>query len=103
VPEEDGFRVAHDASRSRYELRLGDELVGFITYEPQTDAVALIHTEVDPSVQGRGLGTRLVSGALDDIRARGLSVVPICPFVVSYLRRHPEYADLAAREPARGS
>lgn len=103
MSEEDGIRLLHDPSRSRYELRLGDSLVGFLDYQAQRDAVALIHTEVDRAFQGRGLGSRLVGGVLDDMRARGLSVVPVCPFVGSYLRRHPEDADLVAREPARGA
>ena len=61
-----------------------------------------MHTEVSPSLEGQGLGARLVAGALDDIRARGLRVVPICPFVRTYIRRHPDYADLVvehAKEP----
>jgi len=49
-------------------------------------------------VEGRGLAARLVAGALDDIRARGLHVVPICPFVSSYISRHPDYGDLVARK-----
>jgi predicted GNAT family acetyltransferase len=52
-------------------------------------------------VQRRGLGSALVAGALDDARARGLRVVPICPFVDAYIRRHPDYADLVVTDPAR--
>jgi predicted GNAT family acetyltransferase len=59
-----------------------------------------VHTEVSPTVEGEGLGSRLVSGALDDIRARGLEVVPLCPVAAAYIRRHPEYAD-SSRRPAR--
>ena len=58
----------------------------------------LLHTEVLPSFEGKGLGARLVAGALDDIRARGLRVVPFCPFVRAYIRRHPDYADLVVRD-----
>jgi hypothetical protein len=58
--------------------------------------ITLIHTEVDPAFEGKGIAGRLVAGALDDIRRRGLLVTPICRFVRSYLRRHPEYADLVA-------
>jgi predicted GNAT family acetyltransferase len=92
-------RVSDNPSDRRYELRLDDRVVGLIPYRPQPGAVVLIHTVVDPAFEGRGFGSRLVAGALRDIRARGLSVVPLCPFVASYLRRHPEYADLA-RDPA---
>src|SRR5436309_4836793 len=63
--------------------------------------VELIHTEIDPAFEGRGLGTRLIAGALDDIRARGLELIPTCPFVRAYLRRHPEQRDLVVRPSDR--
>jgi predicted GNAT family acetyltransferase len=84
----------------RYELRLKQSVVGFIAYQTQPGAVVLLHTDVDTLFEGQGFGSRLVAGAFEDIRARRLSVVPICPFVRSYLRRHPEDADLVARDPA---
>lgn len=59
----------------------------------------LVHTDVDPAFEGRGLGSRLIGGALADIRARGLLFVPLCPFVAAYVRRHPEYADLVVHDP----
>lgn len=82
----------------RYELILDGAVVGEILYRRTPDAVALVHTEVSPSLEGQGLGARLVAGALDDIRARGLHVIAICPFVRSYIRRHPEYGDLVVRD-----
>jgi predicted GNAT family acetyltransferase len=97
---EDDLRFIDNRSLERYELRLGESVVGFIAYETEPGAVVLLHTEVDPGFEGRGFGSRLVAGAFEDIRARRLSVVPICPFVSSYLRRHPEDADLVARDPA---
>jgi uncharacterized protein len=63
---------------------------GIITYKTEPEAVVLVHTEVDAKFEGRGLGSRLVAGALDDIRTRGLKLVPLCPFVRTYLGRHPE-------------
>ena len=90
--------VRDNVDYPRYELLLDGDLVGEILYRGFPDRIALIHTEVSPSVEGRGLGARLVAGALDDIRARGLHVVPICPFVSSYISRHPDYGDLVARK-----
>ena len=55
-----------------------------------------MHTDVAPKWEGKGVGSTLVQGALDDVRARGLKVQPICPFVAAYIRRHPEYQDLVA-------
>ena len=58
--------------------------------------ITLRHTEIDPSVGGRGLGSALVRFALDDARARGLTVIPRCPFVAAFIVRHPEYEELVA-------
>ena len=94
----DNIAVQDNPGESRYELVLDDDVVGEILYRLTSDHVVLLHTEVLPSFEGKGLGARLVAGALDDIRARGLHVVPFCPFVRSYIRGHPDYADLVARD-----
>ena len=90
------LRVADNPAELRYEVWTGDVLAGTIRYTRHADVVTLVHTEVDPAFEGRGLGNALVAGALDDLRARGKRLVPLCPFVIAYLRRHPEYADLVA-------
>lgn len=86
--------VSDNEQESRYELTRDGEVLGFLVYrsEPEHDRVVLVHTEVDPAYEGQGLGSVLVKGALDDLRERGVAVVPLCPFVRAYLRRHPEYA-----------
>lgn len=84
-------------AESRYELLLDGKLVGGIAYLPAPGVVILVHTEVAEELEGQGLGGRLVAGSLDEIRARGLRFVPVCPFVDSYLERHPEYADLVVQ------
>jgi hypothetical protein len=94
----DNIVVRDNPTELRYELLLGGDVVGEIQYRLAPPAVVLVHTEVSPSLEGKGFGTRLVAGALDDVRARGLRVVPLCPFVRSYIRRHPEYGDLVVRE-----
>ena len=91
------LRVVDTPASRRYEARRGDEVVGFIEYRAVGSRRLLIHTEVDPSVEGQGVGGRLVRGALDDIRARGLTITVKCPFVAAFLARHPEYGDLVAR------
>jgi uncharacterized protein len=93
----DDIAVRDNPSELRYELLLDEQVVGEILYRLAPDALVLLHTEVLPSVEGKGLGAQLVAGALDDIRARGLHVVVVCPFVRAYIRRHPEYADLVVR------
>jgi predicted GNAT family acetyltransferase len=57
-----------------------------------------VHTEIDPRFEGRGLGGKLVSAALDEARADGQIVLPFCPFVNGYIERHPQYADLVPAE-----
>ena len=94
----ENIAVQDNPGESRYELLVDGHVVGEILYRPTSDHVVLLHTEVLPSFEGKGLGARLVAGTLDDIRSRGLHVVPFCPFVRAYIRRHPEYADLVVRD-----
>ena len=93
-------RVTDNPRASRYELWLGATRAGFIQYQAKPGTVLLVHTQVDPAFAGQGLGERLVADALADLRARGLKLVPLCPFVRAYLRRHPDQADLVAGDPA---
>ena len=85
-------RVADNPEEQRYELWLDDRLGGEIRYAVRDDdgTIVLIHTEIDRSLEGQGLGNVLVQGALDDLRERGIGYVPVCPFVRAYLKRHPQ-------------
>jgi uncharacterized protein len=83
----DVAEVVHVPESRRYELRLGDRLIGFAAYEPRGDALVFTHTEIDKACEGRGFGSRLVGEALADAERRGLRVVPLCPFVRWYLKR----------------
>jgi predicted GNAT family acetyltransferase len=98
---ENGQLIVRDnPDENRYELLVDDKVVGEIQYHHRvaSNRIALIHTEVSPSLKGQGLASRLVADALDDIRSRELRVVPICPFVQAYLQRHPEYGDLVVAD-----
>jgi predicted GNAT family acetyltransferase len=91
------IQVVDIADRRRYEARIGERVLGFVTYklDPAVDRITLVHTEVLPDAEGMGVGSRLARGALEDARARGLKVTVVCPFITAYLRRHPgEYEDL---------
>ncbi|HEV8462427.1 MAG TPA: GNAT family N-acetyltransferase [Gaiellaceae bacterium] len=92
--------VRDNPDELRYELVDGDTVVGLIRYRREPGALALVHTEIDPAHEGRGLGSVLVQGALDDLRERGLKLIPICPYVRTWLGRHPEYGDLVTDDPA---
>jgi predicted GNAT family acetyltransferase len=84
--------------RGRFEIRFGDRTVGLASYHVDGDVMTLPHTEIDPSMGGRGLGTALVAGVLSAARGRGLHVLPYCSFVRHYIQQHPEELDLVAED-----
>ena len=88
APTEDRrLRVADNPAKHRYELHLGDDLVGVIDYRLTNESVALDHVSVQPAYRNRGLASRLVADAVQDIESRGLTAVPVCPFAIWYLER----------------
>jgi predicted GNAT family acetyltransferase len=89
-------RVVRNDQQSVYELYVGGERMGLIAFRDRPGRVVMVHTEVDEGLEGQGLGSRLVADALADVRARGLTVTPLCPFVAAYIRTHPEEVDLVA-------
>jgi len=97
MPESNSaVRVVDNPDKRRYETFIGDDLAGFLTYRTRPGVVVLVHTEVDPDFEGHGVGSQLASAVLGEARAQGLHIDPVCPFIVSYIRRHPEHADLVA-------
>ncbi len=90
--------VADAPERERYEATEGDEVLGFAQYQLRPGVVAFVHTVVDERAEGRGVASGLVRSALDDTRTRGLAVLPFCPFVNGWIRRHREYADLVPED-----
>ena len=80
--------------RHRFEARVDGAVAGVLGYRSAGDAVVLTHTEVDDAYEGQGVGSRLVRATLDELAGRGVAVLPECPFVQSYLRRHPELVEL---------
>ena len=91
--------VVHDDARSRFVLKRGDQELGFTEYVTREDGgIVFTHTEVDPQLQERGLGSTLVRGALDQLRtSTTVRVGATCPFVRRFLAEHPEYQDLTTR------
>jgi uncharacterized protein len=87
--------VRLNAAADRYELDCADG-PAVAAFEDDGRVRTFTHTVVPPAAEGHGVGSRLVAGALADTRARGLAVVPRCPFVAAYIERHPEWADLLA-------
>lgn len=90
--------VMDNPDEQRYEVWEDGQLAGFVMYRIATDRIALVHTETDPAFAGRGLAKVLVTQALDDVRARGLGVLPFCPYVKSFIAKNADYLDLVPEE-----
>ena len=87
--------VTNNEAEHRYEARVGGELAGSAYYDTADDLIVFTHTEVDDAFEGKGVGSALAKGALDDVRADGRrKVVPRCPFIKGWIERHPDYQDL---------
>ena len=98
--------VVHHPEAQRYEIVIDGQAAGFAEYrlvgldhetpdhETPDQTMVFTHTVVQDAFEGRGVGSRLAKAALDDARARGMSVRPECSFFVRYIERHGEYADL---------
>jgi uncharacterized protein len=85
--------VRDNSALHRFELET-DGRTAYSYYQPAPGVITLTHTEVPPALGGRGVGSALVRGALEAVRAQGLKVIPKCPFVAAFMGRHPEFNDL---------
>ena len=85
--------VVNNKAHHRYELAV-DGHVAASYYNLADGIVTFIHTEVPPELAGKGVGSKLIRGALDQVRADGLKVIAQCPFVKAFIEKHAEYADL---------
>ena len=94
---DEAVTVERNEAEERFEARVGGG-VALLTYGEREGKLYLLHTEVPPEAEGRGVGGKLVRFALDHARSEGLKVVPFCPFAKAYIERHHEYADLMAHE-----
>ena len=87
--------VADNREQNRYELRNDDSMLGFASYRLDgADTIVFVHTVVEPQHEGKGYGSQLARGALDDVRKTGKKVVAQCAFIAGYIDKHPEYRDL---------
>ena len=85
--------VEDHPERRRFELVV-DGITAFSEYRLHGDVITFVHTLVPPELEGRGVASALIKGALEQVCARGLKVIPQCPFVKAYIERHPEWQDL---------
>jgi predicted GNAT family acetyltransferase len=89
--------VRDNSAANRYEARVGDH-ISFITYERAPGRITFIHTIVPRALEGHHIADKMAHTVLEDARAAGLAVIPRCPYVAAYIRRHPEYTDLVPPE-----
>ncbi|MFE0700541.1 GNAT family N-acetyltransferase [Streptomyces sp. NPDC058872] len=81
-------------ARHRYEILVDDQRAGLTAYRDRDDRRVFFHTEIDDAHAGRGLAAVLVAQALADVRASGMRIVPVCPYVAKFLKKHGEFADI---------
>jgi predicted GNAT family acetyltransferase len=96
-PSLNDITVFHNEVAQRFEIEI-EGLRALLTYRRFPDRIVLVHTEVPAPLEGRGLAAKLVRTALDFARANHLRVVPACPYVATFLRKHPEYQDLVSAD-----
>ena len=94
MSDEGAVTVHRNDETHRYEAMLDGKVAGFVQFRERAGRVILIHTETDPAFEGRGVGSALARAALDDVRARGARAVVECPFIRSYIEKHPGYQNL---------
>jgi len=85
--------VSDNPALNRFELPVEGH-TAFTEYAKAPGVITFVHTDVPPELGGKGIGSKLIKGALDQVRADGLKVVAQCPFVKAWIDKHPEYADL---------
>ena len=86
--------VRDNPENRTYEARVGDQVVGTLVYEIESDRTVLTHTWVEPDYRDRGVATALSKGALDDLRGKNRTVTVFCTFTAEFIEAHAEYADL---------
>ncbi|QAY78422.1 GNAT family N-acetyltransferase [Sphingosinicella sp. BN140058] len=87
--------VVHNEAESRFELAVGGDKA-IAVYRLEGDRYAFTHTEVPPELEGQGIASALIEGALAQVRARGMKIVPLCAFVRHYVETHADVQDLVA-------
>ena len=98
MPDNSQPEIRDNPDLRRYEISVDSKLAGFAKYSVRPYRVIITHTETFDEFEGQGLAGKLIKFALDDIRARDLEVVPLCPFAAAYIDKHPEYDDLVDHE-----
>lgn len=89
--------VQDNPAKQQFEL-IVDGYTALAAYRLRDGIITFTHTEVPKELGGRGIGSTLAKEALNQVRERGLKVVPLCPFIKAYIDKNPEYRDLLAAQ-----
>lgn len=101
-PATENVEIERNDEDRRYELTVDGEAAGFAEFRTNPGRVTFTHTVVDPEFEGQGLGSRLAKFVLDDAVARGETIVPVCPFIAAYVKRHADLYDASVSWPGNG-
>lgn len=94
----DSLIIRNNTRKHWFESETEGKLSIVVYQQLDEHTLALVHTEVDPSLEGKGIGSRLVAGVLQYVEQNNLTIVPLCPFVAMYLKRHPEWNRVVSTE-----
>ncbi len=89
-------QVQHNQAANRYEVEVGGK-TAIAEYSRAGDVVTFTHTKVPRELEGQGIASDLIAGALADVRNQGLKIIPECPYVAGYIERHPDLQDLVMK------
>ena len=92
------YTLINNVDKNQYEFQIGKYLPRIEYIKSTNGEIYFTHTEVPFGLQGKGIGSQLARKALEDVKAQGLRLIPLCPFVAKYIRRHPEWRSLVMKE-----
>ncbi len=95
----DSIEVINNPAVSRFEVHLGENKLAQLAYQIEGDAILFTHTEVPEEFGGRGIAGKLAHTALEYAKAQNYSVMALCPYIKSYIERHPEYQSITVDYP----
>jgi uncharacterized protein len=92
--EAEPITIDNNTDKQQYEAKLNGKVVAFAEYRPIGQSVMFTHTEVNEDLEGKGVAGQLIHFALEDTKAKGMTAIPMCPFVKIFIQRHKEFIDV---------